>query len=366
MAKSWGLTACTVLGASSLLANSSPPRDVGVEVFFHEHEGEKKKEVPESNPTARGCPHQNNVYVTADFIYWKAIEDDVVVAAKSPNFLSGKGNLGLTQYPTTHFAYSPGFEVGLGANMNYGDWDVYGNWTRLRNHNTTEHESSFNEFVVVPLAIVGAISPPVASSYKSRWKLNYDTFDFELGRAFVLSRRVTMRPFVGARAVWIHRSIETNYEGLQADYDDFFQSSALFLNGPIKLASRNDYWGLGPRIGLNSRWLLGSTGFGLMANISGSLEAGPFKNWTTARVFGPTTLEGKILEKRVFTTRGNLDALVGFDFGKCFDWVYMYLSLGYDVSFWWNMLNTISFVENDTHRTDLSLRGLDFRVRLDF
>jgi hypothetical protein len=359
-------TALSLWGASALWADAELPGEIAMEVFFGEQKGEKKKKSMENNPSGRGCVASNNIYITGDFIYWKAVEDDIEeIVARSPNVLTPQGNLGLVQMPTMHFSYNPGFEVGVGANMNYGDWDVFGNWTRLRSHNTTAHTSEINEFIILPL-VAGTGTLPVASRYKSRWKLNYDTFDFELGRAFVLSKRVIMRPYVGGRAVWVYRSIESHFYGLNSNYQNFFSSSGP-LNGPIDLDFRNEFWGLGPRLGLNSRWLLGNSGFGLMANIAGSFDAGPFKNKTVTTVYGPSeTLEGKILVKRLFTTRANVDAAIGLDYGKCFDWLYMYFSIGYDVSYWWNMLSTMSYSETTSNKTDLSLRGLDIRARLDF
>ena len=359
------LTALSLWGASSaLIADSGGlPGEIAMEVFFGEAKGQKKEKSKENNPSGRGCVASNNIYITGDFIYWKAVEDDIEeqILIKAPNFLT-QGVEGLVQAPTMHFSYNPGFEIGVGANMNYGDWDVFGNWTRMRNHNTTAHISDHPEFVVLSLSR-GTGVPPVASQYKTHWKLNYDTFDFELGRAFVLSKRVIMRPYVGARAVWIYRSIESHFFDLFPYENPFMGGSSLI--DPIDLKFRNEFWGLGPRLGINSRWLLGNSGFGLMANLAGSFDAGPFKSITNTTIKSSPAKKGEILIKRLFTTRSNVDVAVGLDYGKCFDWLYMYFSLGYDVSYWWNMLSTVSY-GNNAKKTDLSLRGLDFRARLDF
>ena len=74
-----------------------------------EEEKEKKKEQPkENNPSGRGCVARNSIFFTGDFIYWKSVEDDLVIVEKSPNLLAGRGVLGLVQSPTPHFAYNPG------------------------------------------------------------------------------------------------------------------------------------------------------------------------------------------------------------------------------------------------------------------
>lgn len=367
MARYLCLSALLLWGTSALAADSELPGEIAMEVFFGEQKKTSQEKPQENNPSGRGCFARNNIFATGDFIYWKAVEDEVVLVQRSPNFVTA-GNTGLVQSRNLHFSYAPGFELGVGANMNYGDWDVYGNWSSLRNnHNTIRRSGTTNEYIVVPLAINNS-SPPVASSYNIRWKLNYDTFDFELGRAYYLSKRVILRPYVGARAVWIFRSIESNFSGL-LPYRNFFNGNVADLTGPIFFKSSNAFWGLGPRIGINSRWLLGHTGFGLMANLSGSFEAGAFKNRSIANVNDPAAgmISGVLQVKRLFTTRANFDAAVGVDFGKCFnEWLYLYLSLGYDVSYWWNMLSLVSYLDPSGIKTDLSLRGLDFKIRLDF
>ncbi len=321
-------------------------------------------------PTARGCPGRNNIYATGDYILWKAVEDAILLVAEGQAPVgSPQGILGNTHLSGPGFRYRSGFQIGVGLNVHYDNWDFYGNWTHMRNSTTTSESASAPVFFIMPVqsGSVGG-DPPTASSYTVDWKLRFDTFDVEMGRQLYLGRRLIIRPFASARAAWINRRMEANFTGMNSNYANFFQGvSPRTLNGPMFLDFKNTFWGLGPRAGVDTRWMLTKLGFGFLANISGSLLTGPFRNRTTAIVNDVTVMEGALLDKRLFTTRTNVEGSIGFDYGHCFArWVFLYTSVSYEVSYWWNMLATLSYIDTSVHKNDLCLRGLNVQLRVDF
>src|SRR3989344_1378501 len=85
-------------------------------------------------------------FVTADFIYWQARQDDMAFASD--------GNFNFTGIPATNnpkkgnqynldYNFEPGFKVGLGVDFRHDGWDLYANYTWLQ-QNDAKGDASFD------------------------------------------------------------------------------------------------------------------------------------------------------------------------------------------------------------------------------
>ncbi len=101
---------------------------------------------PEINPPARPVVRDGmNLFASGEFLWWKAVQDDLEYVATIKNGVSNCANNRVNNNQTSDrlmrsiqssehapdFQYCPGFRVGLGYNSPRDGWDVLVNWTRL-------------------------------------------------------------------------------------------------------------------------------------------------------------------------------------------------------------------------------------------
>jgi Legionella pneumophila major outer membrane protein precursor len=136
-----------------------------------------------------------------------------------------------------------------------------------------------------PTALVPSLSP-LDSNFsfgpdmaKAKWRLHFNTLDGEIGREFFLSKHLTMRPFFGIRGAWINQKLKTqyHYDVTAVDPGFFGFTSSEIHRGEVNTCTtfKNNFTGVGPRIGFNTLWMIGS-GFGFYANAAISLLWGEF------------------------------------------------------------------------------------------
>ncbi|MBX7065937.1 MAG: hypothetical protein K1X28_01780 [Parachlamydiales bacterium] len=237
-------------------------------------------------------------------LYWRVSEEGLEYAiTNSFEFDSVSEDIFGTQIPLfyrmdvtngkTHkpdFDWNWGFRVGASYDTPYDGWDLSSYWTDFhhKTHDSihTSGDPDPNDITtgsgtgtfISPLWIAKLFSAPGLMNVASaKWKLGLDLIDLELGRRFLVSQYLSLRPFIALRAGWIHQQ-----------YRLFFQTPNINLsptsippsgegNGrEIVALMRNNFWGIGPRVGLNSQWLLGK-GFSVYGNAAFSLLTGRFK-----------------------------------------------------------------------------------------
>ncbi|HSX12675.1 MAG TPA: Lpg1974 family pore-forming outer membrane protein, partial [Rhabdochlamydiaceae bacterium] len=73
-----------------------------------------------------------NIFVTADFIYWTAREDNLDFAiTKDIDIDPAKG-----RFVGPETRWRPGFKVGVGHDFCYDGWDIFAEYTWYRVNNT--------------------------------------------------------------------------------------------------------------------------------------------------------------------------------------------------------------------------------------
>jgi hypothetical protein len=158
-------------------------------------------------PAGPRLAHGADVGITADFIWWKATQED-----------SDDAN--------TQKKWAPGFKVGLGLNLGHDAWDLMAQYTWL---NADHKHTSKNE--------------------TTDWKLHFNVIDLELGRNYYVSQYLTMRPFIGLKGTW--------------QKQDFKHA----VDKKTDLHLDQDHWGLGIRAGFNTAWYL-TKSFSIYGNLA--------------------------------------------------------------------------------------------------
>jgi len=219
--------------------------------------GSTREITPDAGPRV---VHGADVFITADFIWWKATQEGTDYAttgfqADTPADTLVNASRGHER--TVGRDWAPGFKVGLGLNMSHDGWDIYAQYTWLRPSNS----SSLSSDAVAPTSIIQTGDGPtvLGSRISAHWDLDFNVIDTELGRNFYLSQFLTMRPFIGLKATWQDQKLRSRItsrgtEGFVAGEDG--NGNDIILEGPYKIHEKMDNWGIGVRGGFNIAWYM--------------------------------------------------------------------------------------------------------------
>lgn len=308
--------------------------------------------------------HGADALITADFIWWKAVQEGTEYAAtgfstETPAGQQYKASRGNKR--TAGEEWSPGFKVGLGLNMNYDGWDIYAEYTWLRPSNT----SSLSGKSVVPTAKL----PPLAQSpdvvgerISAEWDLDFNAIDLELGRNFYLSQFLTMRPFTGLKGTWQDQYLTTrvyNSAGFEVGENINFQ-------GPYTIHKRNENWGLGVRTGLNLSWYMGKN-WSVYSNLAWTAmwvdETQDSRKDTIPNPTKVNSLSEAVIfdveNDNLYPIRNIMELELGLRWEMWFsdDNYHFSIQAGWEEQIWMNWLHA---------KKDLTFQGLNLKFRFDF
>lgn len=300
-------------------------------------------------PSAASQIDGYGLFITADFLWWKLYEggtDYVFVDKKAPAVTPNIG-------PMKHFNFEwqPGFKVGVGYLFEHDGWDAYADFTYFK----TEASHSFESDVLRFYPLFGQESFPLFDLH-AHWHVDFYDINLVLGRNFFVSKYLSLRPFFGLATAWI-------------DQHRRFSGHRIFDN-LIVLKGKNDFWGIGPRLGLDAQFFF-CENFSLFGNFFGDLLWGDFH----VKEFE----DNKTSDFEFYNLRYNLHRMVpaiGFGLGAAYetnlngDRYHFMIKAGYENQYWWrqNQLPIFDSLSTAFERwsEDLSLQGLTVEFRLDF
>lgn len=322
---------------------------------------------------ARGLPNVSprttaSWDLSADALAWFASEQASAVWADIINI-----NLNNTSSFTAQdldFNWDFGFRLGAGRNLEYDGWDtqLYWTWFRTEAHQSKKVSPEFipiGSSVLVtaeihPEFFAADLSSNDSQGAKIRWALLFNMFDWELGRSYWISKGVLLRPFIGLKGGWINQHIHLKYSNL------------IINSAPTVYSARenvkNDFWGIGPTGGVNTKWKLRNFGTHFPSLFGDFSAATLWGNWICNDVYKQTNGE----KVSVHTRNSTLGALMfrGFmglgwdvDFNKARS--HFSTRLGYEMQLWVNQLR-LSTSQLIRLHGDLTLQGATFNCRFDF
>ena len=319
--------------------------------------------------------HGADVFITADFIWWKATQEGLEYASTGVSIGGADPNDVFANVPTGKTAsvgkdWAPGFKVGLGLNLSHDGWDLYAQYTWLH---ASDHSSlsRANDQVSVAYLILGNDGPTVsADRVSSNWDLHFNVIDLELGRNFYLSQFLTMRPFIGFKGTWQDQDQKTRAysNNFVIDVDN---GNDVAVTGPARSHLSTDVWGIGVRGGLNVSWYMAKSW-----SIYGDLA------WTTMWTDYSTLKRRDSLDD---TTTGNSKTLTSINSDDFYTvnyvgeaelglrwemWFYddnyhFAIQAGWEQQVWLNWGRFEKLLVNDLHG-DLNFHGLNLKFRFDF
>lgn len=309
----------------------------------------------QANPPefVKKCCHFENAYFVGSFIYWQPRLQDFTTTAQQTAIV---GSQTTATVKSPNFSYAPGFKLGIGYKFKPDGWDLFVNWTWIhaRPKNSWHAKSAAFQTFVPPLSLPFPL-PPLATDVSTRGKITFNSLDLELGKRFLVLKNVSLRPFGGLKTAWFKYRFNTTFDGVVS------QTDASVLTNVVD-TSKDRVWGIGPRAGLNSRWIFGRSNFAFVANAAASLLWERFRPKASATFTDDGVAGGVILKENIKEFKPSAELFVGFDWGACVSKeVFINLSAGYEVQYWWDqiMMPTVSPKAYDMHGLTTSLR-LDF------
>jgi len=288
------------------------------------------------NLSTRPKTQPRTIDMSADAIYWYTAENIDWAYTRHGNTESLE-----TSYKTLVFDWAPGFRVGLGYNMEHDLWDSQAGFTWFQSKAAASSDGP-----IVPgffAARLSLLEPFISGS--ARTSLHYNIFDWDVGRSFLVSNHLSLRPSIGMKAGWISQQINSNW----------VVTSLIHAQENLK----NSFKGGGAKGAIRSQWQLGqlrSHSFSLI----GSFEA--------AYLWGHTTIEDEFIDTlatAIFTntTPRNFGAIMlhaffglGWDFDFDRDRSHFGFKLGYEIEDWFNQLQIFTNI-NGAQNNDLVLQG---------
>jgi hypothetical protein len=297
-----------------------------------------------------------DVFITADLIFWEATQKGYDFAYSHP--ITGSSSKGTVYY--ANFQFDPGFQAALGLQLGHDGWDTLVNYTWFHPQHKTRNFSDTSDDLLY--SQVGN-EDSIYINGKLYYQYELDVIDFEIGRNFFISQYLSLRPFLGLKTAW-----NRQYSKQYFDAADF--------NYLIRLSQKS--FEIGPRAGANAHYTINSN-WSLYANTAFSALSNDCKNTAQATEVaddGAETLLSNTSDKQVITQPVlELGLGIQWDIWSDTEEYHLGLSAGYDFQFWNNNLYTrVPIINQDTQSIssldlksgDLSIQGLNIKIRLDF
>ena len=329
---------------------------------------QKKSATNALNPSGRPQVRDGaDLFFTADWLIWQAHENGLDYAVKAQNPQPLESALYKSSVKNMEFNWNSGFRLGLGWNTPHDGWDLGVNWTWFQNKAKQEITVNSSHILFPSNAYEPAnVTVDGFRSADAHWRLHLNLVDLNLGREFFVSKWMTLRPFISLRSGWIYQTLHTSFNKAIASDD---QKGAFAKN-------ENNYWGIGPKMGLDTQWGLGY-GISLFGNAGASLLYGFFhlENYQS-QLFSGSHNDVVTNKDSVRVGRAITELALGVRWDKMFadDRCHFGIQGGWEnlMFFGQNQFNSFtgttaaSAGAHVSNRGDLTIQGWTLSARLDF
>jgi hypothetical protein len=169
-----------------------------------------------------------------------------------------------------------------------------------------------------------------------------------------------IRPFIGLKTAFLDQKYHLTYRG----------GTAVSGGGADRVKMRNDFWGIGIRIGFNSNWEI-YKGFGIYGDVAGSALSGNIHVRQHETLDGATRLKVRNNES---TTTAVLELALGLKYAATLNRGKQTFTvrLGWEMQQYYNQNRFMNFVSSSNpgkftrSMSDVSWTGATLGFRLDF
>jgi len=305
------------------------------------------------------------VTLSGSALYWKAYEEelDYVIKNTGATAINNGGEV-----ERAAFDWNWGFRVDLGYEIPKKKMDLDLCWTSYRT------EGTVSDSVASPVTLFSVWSIPnqagTAFEFQSNAHahLSINILDFGMSATFAPRRFLDITPFIDLSAARIHQKIHFNLSGGPG------VGGLTVVDDSIQM--KNDFWGIGPKLGINTLWDLG-WGFGICGDFNLSLLYGFFditqNEAATFRGTVPNTFLD-IERNKFHLPRLNFDLFLGMRWDRmfCSNRCHLLFEAGWENLIFLGQIQLMRFVNQDnsginvTSKGDLALQGLSMRATFTF
>lgn len=342
---------------------------------------------------ARPCLTTENCYTgapfaSASFLFWQIKQGNMEFAAKNEGAKTPLPNLTTLNFEsiTPDFLWKAGIKVILGYYLPKTSMDVQAKWTYVKGGFTRKKKNIFSTTDVFGQGIIplwyyqflrNVDTSPRYEHANGDWKARVCSIDLECGRYSYLKPKIKVRPHAGVKIAWIKQTYKVEYNRgnlISGNGSSFQLLSSNFV-------FKNNSAGIGPRVGIDSRWKL-CWGFSLIGDGAFSLVYDYFRVSKDQNDFifnnnsGELTTPTAILLEKFSKFQPILEIGLGIDWGTCFCICnrtnYFGLTIAYDTQYWWSqnqmrrLINTVSSGDTFINNGDMQPHGLTASARFDF
>lgn len=276
----------------------------------------------------------------ASLLAWQAKEEGLAFALKnSASAPLARSNINGSLIDL-EFNWEPAGKVNLGIVFPDRSWDFDVRWTFFYTH--SQHVShaipNINSKGLLPLWVLPNFTTPniFSISYataKASWQLHLNTYDIELGYHAFLTPCLSFRLDGGLKGVFIHQRFRVSYEGgISPQTIQPLASQTVF---------KNNSWGIGPRIGFDSKWRLGY-GISFLGTIASTLSLSQFevtrKDFNTGVLGGLLQTKNSFFKESVWVVRPVLETSLGFSWDTYYGCKQQYsfgILANYELQYFW-------------------------------
>jgi hypothetical protein len=320
---------------------------------------EKKTETIKTIESKDYCfPVKNHLFLSGDFLFFKAIEDSLNYAEKLPQnstFSPKVKSVG------QRFDYEPGYRVGAVYSNN--PWKFTMMWMHydISPSSRQASESDFGLLATLATPVWGALGNSLVSQVKGHWKLQMNALDILLARVLCFNK-FSFTPLSGIKAALIEQKIHTQYKNFQIDFPDEVS--------PSKVTGKSSFWGVGPTLGIELNYFIAKK-FSIFFNGQLSFLAGNFNTKTLYQEFEPdvTPPDSEIDIKNSETRISAVEQIqAGIDKVWSAKRAFIEIALGWEIQVWQKQmrLNYFSTFVSPPSGSDLTLYGPFLRLRVSF
>lgn len=238
------------------------------------------------------------------------------------------------------FGFSPGLRLGVVNSSALEHWDTVLSYTGFKTNASSQatvtsggiYSPFLGNFYVNNTSGTGF--GPNYRSASVQWKLNFNIIDLELGYKFKIDQYLQLRPFIGIKGGWIYQKIYSSWVSPTVAVN--FTSATENL--------KNDFYGIGPAIGLDSTWAIYTTTkskFNLVGNFSGALLWG---YWSFSDIYqnnAPLTVA--INTDNINGASPMIRGFLGVEWATILSQANINIRLGYEAQIWFSQMQYYSF-----------------------
>jgi hypothetical protein len=213
------------------------------------------------------------------------------------------------------------------------------------------------------------VSYVYASKASQHLKNAYNDVYLDLGRAFFVSKYLSIRPAIGLEATWFSFKGNAQFTGgsvVNYAFDPIKNVDGVvwggFGNGVLRKSSSLKSVGVGPRLGLDSKFHL-CNGFSLYGNGNGALLFTYFQQHNNVMYsLKPANSRRLINNFHSVIPTTKIDLGIRYDSNVFCDTQHLGISLGYETLYYWNTFGYSSVKAFG----GVAMYGVNLKVKWDF